>query len=58
VVMMRAEVLDFSRSNSSTLSKNGARWLTAQVSSMPSFVSYRAAYMAPALLMSTSNLGI
>src|SRR5262249_8437183 len=37
--------------------QNGARWLTAQVSSMPSFVSCRVPYIAPALLTSTSSSG-
>jgi hypothetical protein len=37
--------------------QNGARWLTAQVSSMPSFVICRVPYIAPALLMSTSSFG-
>ena len=40
--MMRAGALSFSRWRRSLLSRNGARWLTAQVSSMPSFVSYAA----------------
>src|SRR6516164_6435792 len=38
--MMRAGALFFSRWRRSLLSRNGARWLTAQVSSMPSFVSF------------------
>src|SRR5215471_5261353 len=57
VVMMRAGALSFSRWRRSLLSRNGARWLTAQVSSMPSFVSCRVPYIAPALLTSTSSFG-
>src|SRR5262249_32164668 len=38
-------------------SRNGARWLTAHVSSMPSFVSCRVPCIAPALLTSTSSFG-
>ena len=45
--------LSFSRERRSSLSRNGARWLTAQVSSMPSFVSCRVPCIAPALLTST-----
>ena len=55
--MMRAGALAFSRSSSNVVSRNGARWLTAQVSSMPSWLSCRVPYMAPALLISTSSLG-
>src|SRR5262249_41039650 len=55
--MMRAGALSFSRWRRSLLSRNGARWLTAQVSSMPSFVSCRVPYIAPALLTSTSSFG-
>src|SRR5215472_5086345 len=55
--MMRAGALFFSRWRRSLLSRNGARWLTAQVSSMPSFVSCRVPYIAPALLTSTSSFG-
>jgi len=57
VVMMRAGALSFSRSRRSLLSRNGAKWLTAQVSSMPSFVSCHVPYIAPALLTSTSSFG-
>jgi hypothetical protein len=53
---MRAGALSFSRWRS-LQSRNGARWLTAQVSSMPSFVSWRVAYIAPALLTSISSFG-
>ena len=56
VVMTRAGALSFSRWRRS-LSRNGARWLTAQVSSMPSFVSCRVPYIAPTLLTSTSSFG-
>src|SRR5262249_34920039 len=55
--MMRAGALSFSRWRRSLLSRSGGRWLTAQVSSMPSFVSCRVAYIAPALLMSTFSFG-
>src|SRR6516165_2981066 len=47
--MMRAGALSFSRWRRSLLSRNGARWLTAQVSSMPSFVSCRVPYARPGL---------
>ena len=56
--MMRAGALAFSRWRRSLLSRNGARWLTAQVSSMPSFVSCRVPYIAPALLTSFIQLWI
>src|SRR5262249_11081482 len=57
VVMMRAGALSFSRWRRSLLSRNGARWLTAQVSSMPSFVSCRVPYIAPALRTTTCSFG-
>src|SRR5262245_11398599 len=55
--MTRAGALAFRRSSSNEVSRNGARWLTAQVSSMRSWLSCRGPYMAPALLTSTSSLG-
>jgi len=56
VVMMRDGALALSRSSSSVVNRNGARWLRAQVSSMPSALSCRDVYMAPALLMRISSL--
>src|SRR5262245_25855629 len=54
---MRAGALSFRRSRSRVVSRNGARWLTAQVTSMPSSVSWWVMYIAPALLTRTSSLG-
>src|SRR5262245_55317399 len=54
--MMRAGALASSRSSSRVVRRNGAKWLTAHVSSMPSCVSCRERFIAPALLMRTSIL--
>src|SRR5215211_7984683 len=52
---MRLGALSFSRPSSRFVSRNGARWFTASVNSMPSGVSVRFDWMMPALLTSTSS---
>ena len=53
----RAGALAFSRSSSRSVSRNGARWLTANVCSRPSAVTWRAAQNPPTLLTRTSSRG-
>ena len=55
--MMRAGAPAVIRSMSRVVSRKGARWFTAQVSSSPSWVRRRELLTAPALLASTSILG-
>ena len=55
-VITRLGALSLSRSSNRLVSRNGARWFTARVVSMPSAVSVRLLWTSPALLASTSNL--
>ena len=56
-VTTRAGALCFSRSRSRLVSRNGARWLSANVRSRPSAVTCRVFQYPPALLISTSIRG-
>ena len=55
--MTRAGALAFNRSSSRSVRRNGARWLRANVCSMPSAVECRCAQNPPTLLISTSSRG-
>src|SRR5918995_1579823 len=54
-VTMRDGALLWSIGNSRLVSRTGARWITASVPSIPSAVSHRLAYIAPALFTSVSS---
>src|SRR5664280_2698399 len=56
-VTIRAGALALSRSSSRSVSRNGARWLTAKVCSSPSAVTCRVAQNPPTLLTRTSRRG-
>ena len=58
VVMIRAGADALSRSSNRVVSRNGARWLSAQVRSMPSSVSSRFVNVAPALLIEHVDAGV
>ena len=54
-LMIRAGALASSASSSRFVNKNGARWLTAKVVSIPSTVNVRLLVKIPALLISTCS---
>ena len=56
-VTIRAGALAMSRSSNRFVSRNGARWLSANVCSRPSAVTCRWAQNPPTLLSSTSSRG-